>query len=650
MESEVQFKTYTFWENKEKPEIRRFRIDKREATNFSVFNSRLLEVYPGLKNKSYIVTWRDEEGDDIVISSDEEMDTALSYLGTGLVRFIIKLKPQATRNEAEFMFTATAAGGSANNSTPSSPKAGDSKQAPKTNIVGDSIHTGVTCDVCDWPVIGFRYKCVVCPDFDLCAGCEAGGNHRDHCMVRLPAPEMSRTLIKAAIKRSRHFFKTVGHADCPYKKQKGEKHEKKQHEESHGRRSEHRQRRSRISWLDTVANYMNEFANLAGDFDVDIDFKACDKKEKKTQEQQNEKPKGEQKEEPMDDSKGEPMNVDPKQEEAQSESQKEQANPEGSIPEGQKTQENKSAKNAKQPQDGASGKPAPKPRIEELQKLLEMYVGDCYNYFTPPDGIHTVNAKSFVIDGFGNGGNRPEPTAPESVPATPQSGPASAASDRGLSPDKADDWTMINNETDFATTSANGTATAETSQVPFNLPEEFKQRVKIGDGSNLYPPLNTATAVLNPKEPELLKAQQPTVPPQAQTSSQAQTAAQAQPAPKAQPTAQAQTNAQGQAQTEPQGHLPHAHATAESFFSAQFHSSPPTSQAQPGTEQKANPQMKQPGTIRYHSKPHIDAAIRCMLAMGFTNEGGWLTQLLDNTDGNIAAVIDMLNPVTPKNL
>merc|ERR1712004_811928 len=50
------------------------------------------------------------------------------------------------------------------------------------------VHWGVVCDGGDGPVVGPRYKCLVCPDYDLCATCEAQGLHAHHKMIRLPAP------------------------------------------------------------------------------------------------------------------------------------------------------------------------------------------------------------------------------------------------------------------------------------------------------------------------------------------------------------------------------------------------------------------------------------------------------------------------------
>ena len=54
--------------------------------------------------------------------------------------------------------------------------------------VGD-LHPGVTCDGCDNSAIfGFRYKCMACPDYDLCGTCESKGVHPGHNMMRMATP------------------------------------------------------------------------------------------------------------------------------------------------------------------------------------------------------------------------------------------------------------------------------------------------------------------------------------------------------------------------------------------------------------------------------------------------------------------------------
>uniref|UniRef100_A0A914GXF4 B30.2/SPRY domain-containing protein n=1 Tax=Globodera rostochiensis TaxID=31243 RepID=A0A914GXF4_GLORO len=46
-------------------------------------------------------------------------------------------------------------------------------------------HPNITCDLCDGGVVGIRYKCFVCPDFDLCEPCEKTGVHGEHALCRL---------------------------------------------------------------------------------------------------------------------------------------------------------------------------------------------------------------------------------------------------------------------------------------------------------------------------------------------------------------------------------------------------------------------------------------------------------------------------------
>ncbi len=51
----------------------------------------------------------------------------------------------------------------------------------KNNEIEDEVkspsyvesHTGISCSGCGkCPIVGIRYKCVLCPDFDYCEECE----------------------------------------------------------------------------------------------------------------------------------------------------------------------------------------------------------------------------------------------------------------------------------------------------------------------------------------------------------------------------------------------------------------------------------------------------------------------------------------------
>ncbi|XP_058125436.1 protein ref(2)P-like [Anopheles ziemanni] len=55
-------------------------------------------------------------------------------------------------------------------------------------------HTNVVCDVCDQMIVGHRYRCLMCHDYDLCMTCESKYRHKDHIMLRIPRATDSRQM------------------------------------------------------------------------------------------------------------------------------------------------------------------------------------------------------------------------------------------------------------------------------------------------------------------------------------------------------------------------------------------------------------------------------------------------------------------------
>ena len=65
-------------------------------------------------------------------------------------------------------------------------------------------HPNVACDLCGVaPLVGVRYKCAVCKDFDLCARCEASKGH-EHPLLKIRRPQ-----------QAPHFLCTVLDEDGP---------------------------------------------------------------------------------------------------------------------------------------------------------------------------------------------------------------------------------------------------------------------------------------------------------------------------------------------------------------------------------------------------------------------------------------------------
>lgn len=78
-------------------------------------------------------------------------------------------------------------------------------------------------------------------------------------------------------------------------------------------------------------------------------------------------------------------------------------------------------------------------------------------------------------------------------------------------------------------------------------------------------------------------------------------------------------------------------------------SAPIQTSAEPQTElpkQNIYPSLPAGAKEYFHPNPKIQRAVEAMMAMGFSNESGWLTHLLVSKDGDIDKALDVLQPVS----
>ncbi|KAM9313435.1 sequestosome-1 [Gastrophryne carolinensis] len=163
----VTVKAYLLGKDESHREIRRFVLDLPKgkcgnpSSSCDVLIRKVTEVFQGLRGSSFQMFYRDEEEDLVAFSTDEELNMGLDILNEGVFRIYIKERKDCKREHR--------------------PHCG---QETPQNVV----HPNVTCDGCDGPVVGNRYKCLICPDYDLCSTCEGKGIHKEHNMIMFPTP------------------------------------------------------------------------------------------------------------------------------------------------------------------------------------------------------------------------------------------------------------------------------------------------------------------------------------------------------------------------------------------------------------------------------------------------------------------------------
>jgi sequestosome 1 len=159
MPATYYIKVYYTKQGQQQPEIRRFPIDiSPENDAFKELQTKIASFQSDNQLNNFTLQYNDEENERITFSSNDELRAAIALNKDGSA-----LKVFVTFNQ----------------SIP------QQQQTQQDNATNKELHVGVTCDGCNGPVIGFRYKCFVCPNYDLCEKCSSAGIHSEHNMIKI---------------------------------------------------------------------------------------------------------------------------------------------------------------------------------------------------------------------------------------------------------------------------------------------------------------------------------------------------------------------------------------------------------------------------------------------------------------------------------
>ncbi|BFZ24141.1 hypothetical protein BsWGS_27180 [Bradybaena similaris] len=204
-------------------EIRRFLVNTTDGDCFATTKEKIKQLYTVLANSQFTLFWQDPDGDMVAFSTLEEMKDALTYVTDGVFRVYVfegvetldRPKSQnqkssgsqqpGSHHPSNSQPSARAAFNTQNHDQPqgssqSQPQGSSQSQPqgssqsepqqpqPGSGHTDEPVHLGIWCNACQGPVKGIRYKCLVCPDFDLCQTCEAKGVHSEHDMYKINHP------------------------------------------------------------------------------------------------------------------------------------------------------------------------------------------------------------------------------------------------------------------------------------------------------------------------------------------------------------------------------------------------------------------------------------------------------------------------------
>ncbi|XP_037116666.1 sequestosome-1 isoform X2 [Syngnathus acus] len=188
----VTVKAYLLGKEESVREIRRFLVPRSEVQNFEHLCDKTCQMFSGLKKGAFNMYYKDCEEDLVAFSSDDELSMGMACLKDDVFRVFIKEKKEHRRDFPVHAFP------------PGAFVAAAGPPPPPPHV--GAVHA-VTCDGCEGPVAGVRFKCSVCPDYDLCSACQVQGKHTEHPLLPIWHPLQALLPRGKLVKKMRHCSK-----------------------------------------------------------------------------------------------------------------------------------------------------------------------------------------------------------------------------------------------------------------------------------------------------------------------------------------------------------------------------------------------------------------------------------------------------------
>ena len=199
-------------------EIRLFKLDQ---STFDSLHATLSKTFKTPLPLSFGLFFRDDSNDLIEIGSFEDIEF-LSKNAKNPLKLFIKAEGDYKNENPKKMpsFEEIAE----EKKTSPEPK----NDAPKTTH--ETVFCGVQCDSCSQkPIVGVRFKCLSCENFDLCPSCEEKGMHSHHVFAKIKSPQQElpgksepkfqipEDIFKMAAPFMQNIQKVFKDKNCPFK-------------------------------------------------------------------------------------------------------------------------------------------------------------------------------------------------------------------------------------------------------------------------------------------------------------------------------------------------------------------------------------------------------------------------------------------------